>query len=91
MIKQTKLKIVTNKRHETYEIEHKFKARRAQRGKGLLSHPISVQSLKNSHSKSYPREKREEEQREGEEAHRGEGTLGARKREPPRREWVRDI
>ena len=77
--------------HETYEIEMKSKPRRALGGKGLLSHPISVQGLKNSHSKSYPREKREEEQREGEEAHRGEGALGARKGEPQRREWVRDI
>ena len=74
-----------------YEIETKSKPRRAQGRKGLLSHSISVQSLKNSHSKSYSRKKREEEQREGEEAHRGEGALSARKGEPRRREWMRDI
>ena len=59
-------------KHETYEIEHKFKARRAQGGKGLLSHSISVQELKNPSL----REEREEEQRgrEGRQAPR-EGRL----------------
>ena len=34
-------------KHKTYEIEMKSNPRRAQGGKGLLSHSISVQSLKN--------------------------------------------
>ena len=51
------------------ENESKSKPRRAQGGKGLLSHSISVQSLKNPWFKSYPRKEREEEQKEGEEAH----------------------
>ena len=57
----------------------KLKAPRAQGGKGLLSRSIHVQSLKNPWLKSYPREEREEEQREGEETHGREGVLGARK------------
>ena len=49
-------------KHKTYEIEMKSKPRRRQGGKGLLSHSISVQSLKNPWFKSYPRKEREEEQ-----------------------------
>ena len=59
-----------------YEIEMKSKPRRAQGGKGLLSHSISVQSLKNPWFKSYPREEREEEQ-EGRERKRRTGGKGA--------------
>ena len=70
-------------KHKTYEIETKSKPQRAQGGKGLLSHSISVQSLKNPWFKSYPREEREEEQEGREETHgeeRGE-RLNWRKRE----------
>ena len=55
-------------RHETYEIEHEFKARRAQGGLGLLSHAISVQSLQESIPKILSLERRREEQEEREEA-----------------------
>jgi len=66
--------ISSQTKHKTYEIETKSKPRRAQGGKGLLSHSISVQSLKNPWFKSYPREEREEEQEGREETHgRGEG------------------
>ena len=44
--------------HETYEIEMKSKPRRALGGKGLLSHSISIQNLKNPYLESYPREKK---------------------------------
>ena len=56
-------------RQETYEIDSNSKPRRAQGGNGLLSHSISVQSLKNPWFKSCPREEREEEQRKEEAAH----------------------
>ena len=45
--------ISSQTKHKTYEIETKSKLRRAQGGKGLLSHSISVQSLKNTYSKTY--------------------------------------
>ena len=48
--------------HETYEIEHEFKARRAQGGLGLLSHTISVQNPQES-IPLIPREEREEEKK----------------------------
>ena len=44
--------------HETYEIEMKSKPRRALGGKGLLSHSISIQNLKNPYLESYPREEK---------------------------------
>ena len=65
-------------RHETYEIEHEFKARRAQGGKGLISHAISIHELK----KSIP--KRGEGERSARE--RGRGMLSRQKGE---RESVR--
>jgi len=46
-------------RHATYEIEHEFKARRAQGGKGLLSHAISAQSLQESIPKILSLERKE--------------------------------
>ena len=46
------------KRHET---EFDFKPRRAQGGKGLLSHTILVQNLKNPWLDPNPREEKEEE------------------------------
>ena len=56
-------------RHETYEIEHELKARRAQGGKGPLSQSISVQNIsRNPPPKTTPRDEkertREEESRE---------------------------
>ena len=56
-------------RHETYEIEHEFKARRAQGGKGPLSQSISIQSIsRDQPPKTTPRDEkqrtREEESRE---------------------------
>jgi len=46
-------------RQETYEIDSNSKPRRAQGGKGLLSHSISIQSLKNPWLKhSIPREEK---------------------------------
>ena len=44
--------------HETYEIELKSKPQRALGGKGLLSHSISIQNLKNPYLESYPREEK---------------------------------
>ena len=46
------------------EFESKSKPRRAQGGKGLLSHQISVQKSQQS-IPQIPREEREEERREG--------------------------
>ena len=56
-------------KHETYEIEHKFKARRAQGGKDPLSQSISIQNVSRNHPpKTTPRDEkertREEESRE---------------------------
>ena len=46
-------------RHKTYEIEHEFKAQRAQGGLGLLSHTISVQSFQESIPKILSLERKE--------------------------------
>ena len=75
-----------------YEIETKSKPRRAQGGKGILSHSISVQSLKNSYSKPTPRE-----EKGGREGGAWEGAAAVyapgqkRERESRGREGVREI
>ena len=71
-------------RHETYDIEHEFKARRAQGGKGLLSQTIYIQGLNNPWIKSYPREEREELQegdREGTPGREAACSVAGKKRE----------
>jgi len=55
---QPGIKNPTQGKHESYEIEMKSKPRRALGGKGLLSHSISIQSLKNPYLESYPREEK---------------------------------
>ena len=55
-------------RHETYEIQQEFKARRAQGGKGLLSQSISVQESQKSINKVLVLEKKEKNRRKGERA-----------------------
>ena len=55
------------------EIDTRSKARRAQGGKGLLSHTISVQESQTSISKILILEKKREEQEEREEERLGEG------------------
>ena len=47
-----------------YEIEHEFKTRRAQGGKGLLSHTISVQESQKSISKILILEKKRKNREE---------------------------
>ena len=69
---------LAHERQKTYEIESNSKPRRAQGGKGLLSHSISIQSIKNPWFKSCPREEREEEQRKEEPGH-GRSSLQKRK------------
>ena len=56
-------------RHEMYEIEHEFKARRAQGGKGLLSHAISIPKSQQSIPQVLILERR------GRNRERGEGRL----------------
>ena len=68
-------------RHETYEIEHELKARRAQGGKGPLSQSISVQNISRNHPpKTTPRDEkegtREREGEQGDGARRRSGRLG---------------
>ena len=55
---QPGIKNPTQGKHESYEIEMKSKPRRALGCNGLLSHSISVQSLKNPYLESYPREEK---------------------------------
>ena len=73
-------------KHETYEIKTKSKPQRALGGKGLLSHSISVQSLKNPYLESYPREEkgRKRGRKRGAPEGRRRAALIARKRERER-------
>jgi len=59
-----------SKRHET---GFNLKAPRAQGGKGIFSHTISLQELKNPWPRTSPREEREE----GTERERRSGRLGS--------------
>ena len=71
-------------RHETYEIEHEFKARRAQGGKVPLSQSISVQNVSRNHPPKTTH--RDEKERTREKEEKGVRRRGVRSVQGKRRE-----